>query len=317
MSVSVIHDGREWTGQAVRAAGGDAGASYAVADEAPFQTGDEFAIASITKTFTAALVLGEVEKGTISLDEPVPDLDGLEGLNAELGITPHQLLQHASGLVNYTAADDYAVREFTPTEAVAMSMRTPRLSVPGAAVHYANTNYLYLGLLLEHVTGRPYRELAEELLKSAGLARSKVDVPDHPGWVGFSSGSISSNVGDLARWGAALFTPGRVLSVAGVEQLTTIRDHNLALGTWPICPCWKDKATGVRNYTAIGHQAEMGAFNWYPRLGVSVAARMDPPSAEAGAHAATVGMALGDVFQRPAAPAAPTTEPSTVPSIRG
>ena len=111
-------------------------------------------------------------------------------------------------------------------------------------------------------------------------------------------------MGDLARWGTVLFLPGHVLSAASVDLLTTIRDHNMAMGTWPICPCWTDKVTGARNYTAIGHQAEMGAVNYYPRLKVSVAARIDPPSADAGAHSATLGMALGDVFQHPDAASA-------------
>lgn len=306
VAVSVVFDGREWSGESVNNPTGTGVATYAVASggPAPFRLADEYAIASITKTFTAALVLREVEAGTIALDEPVLDLPGLEGLNTQRRITPRQLLQHASGLVNYTAADGYSVRAFSPLEAVAMSMRTAPLAAPGTEVSYANTNYLYLGLLLEHVTHRPYRDLARDLITSAGLAHTTVDVPDHPGWVGFSSGSISSSVGDLARWGTVLFLPGHVLSAASVDLLTTIRDHNMAMGTWPICPCWTDKVTGARNYTAIGHQAEMGAVNYYPRLKVSVAARIDPPSADAGAHSATLGMALGDVFQHPDAASA-------------
>ncbi len=302
VAVSVVYDGKEWSGESINNPNGRGVATYAVPSGgiAPFRIDDEFAIASITKTFTAALVLRAVEAGTIALDDPVPDLPGLEGLNAERRITPHQLLQHSSGLVNYTAADGFSVRAFSPLEAVAMSMRTAPLAAPGAAVSYANTNYLYLGLLLEHVTHRPYRDLARDLITSAGLAHTTVDVPNHPGWVGFSSGSISSSVGDLARWGTVLFTPGQVFSAASVDLLTTIRDHNMAMGTWPICPCWKDKVTGARNYTAIGHQAEMGAVNYFPLLKVSVAARIDPPSADAGAHSATLGMALGDVFQHPA-----------------
>jgi CubicO group peptidase (beta-lactamase class C family)/peptidoglycan/LPS O-acetylase OafA/YrhL len=276
-----------------------------------FGVNDVFPIASLTKTFTMALVLREVEKATIDLDAPVPPLDGIGDLNESLGITPRMLLSHASGLVNYTNADDFSARTLTPVDAVAMSLRTPLRSSPGTTVYYANTNYLYLGLLLEHVTGRPYRDLVAEMVASVGLSDSDVDVVRGKGWVGSSSGGMSSSLPDLARWIDGLYTPGKVLSERSIEMISTLSDLKIATGMWPICPCSTDPATGARRYTAIGHQAEFGAINEFPASGVSVVVRLDPPNEAAGAEAADLGRVLSAIIGAPAGPSTGPQKPAT------
>jgi CubicO group peptidase (beta-lactamase class C family) len=316
VAVSVAAGGERWHGASgpvavpgAAASGAASGAPPGVAPGASagvsppaFGVGDPFPIASLTKTFTLALVLREVERGTIDLDAPVPPLPGIGELNERLGITPRQLLQHASGLVNYTNADEFTVTELTPADAVAISMRTPLRSAPGTKVYYANTNYLYLGLLVEHVTGRRYPELVADMIERIRLAQSAVDVVRGKGWVGFSSGGMSSSLPDLAAWLEALYSPGVILAPESIQMISALTDLRLALGMWPICPCWTDPTTGERGYTAIGHQAEFGAINRYPKAGISVAVRIDPPSPEAGALAADLGRALAAALASPAVP---------------
>lgn len=63
-----------------------------------------------------------------------------------------------------------------------------------------------------------------------------------PGWTGFASGGIHSTVVDLARWGEALFTPGRVVPEKQAALLATLDEHNLALGTATV-PLFDRRAT--------------------------------------------------------------------------
>ena len=104
-----------------------------------------------------------------------------------------------------------------------------------------------------------------------------------------------SRVGDLARWGDALFTPGRVLSPAMLAQFMTLDPHDVGIGTWPICPCYTD-GTGVRRYTALGHHTVAGALEHYPATGLTVAVRVSPEGGAAGGLAADLGLRLSNLF---------------------
>jgi CubicO group peptidase (beta-lactamase class C family)/peptidoglycan/LPS O-acetylase OafA/YrhL len=280
VAVAVAVAGRTWAGDAHRP-----GAT------ALTRAGDDYGVASVTKTFTVALVLSEVAAGRIGLDAPVPALPGVGRPPAGAAITPRLLLQHASGLVDYGSAAGYdPKRPLTPTEAVRLSLGNPLLWPPGEGVNYANSNYLYLGLLLEHVTGQPYEKLLESMVKSLGLARTRAERGGGPGWTGFSSGGIRSTVIDLARWGAALFAPGGVLPDNLVALLTTLDDHNVGLGTWPLCPCWTDDR-GEKRYTAIGQNSGHGGLYYFPE-GMILALHMEPPVEGSDTRTASLGDAL-------------------------
>jgi D-alanyl-D-alanine carboxypeptidase len=124
----------------------------------------EFRIGSITKTFVATAVLQLVGEGRLNLDEPVAGR--LSGLLANgQNITVRQLLNHTSGLPDYTAAPELFAgivenRVWDPRELVALAEKQPQAFDPGSAWMYSNTNYIVAGLLVEAVTGR---SLAREL----------------------------------------------------------------------------------------------------------------------------------------------------------
>jgi D-alanyl-D-alanine carboxypeptidase len=133
-----------------------------------------FKVASITKTFVATVVLQLVGEGRLSLDEPVGRR--LPGLLANGDtITVRQLLNHTSGLFNYT--DDPAVlqglvqnRVFTPRELVAIAETHPSTAPPGTKWAYSNTNYVVAGLLVEAVTGHQVgQELRRRVFEPLGL----------------------------------------------------------------------------------------------------------------------------------------------------
>lgn len=263
--VSLVVQGQQWLG----ASDGKRATSGRGLEE-PFQTH------SLTKTFTLALVLREAAGGRIALDAPLPTIRGVRRPPAALGITPRHLLSHTSGLADYTASPSYLDdRLYEPIQAVNLSLRQPLLHPAGAAVHYANSNFLYLGLLLEQVTGRPYRDLVADLAAQHGLAATTLG-ESRPGWVGFSSGGVISTMSDLGRWGAALFTPDAVIPAHLLAEATRLSSFNIGLGLWPLCPCWID-AAGHKRASAMGHEVGYGGLFHYPRQ-MTVMIGLDPPA---------------------------------------
>lgn len=123
----------------------------------PMRAGLRTRIASVTKTFTAAAVLGLAGEGRISLDAPVDRyLPGLIDRNGYDGrtITVRSLLRHTSGLPDhmdtFASADDYRFRHFEPEELVDRALTLP---APAPGWHYSTTNYVIAGLIVEKVSG--------------------------------------------------------------------------------------------------------------------------------------------------------------------
>ncbi|MFI7463901.1 serine hydrolase domain-containing protein [Nonomuraea sp. NPDC049646] len=163
-----VNDERgEWVGTAgVRELGGLA--------EPPAD--GRFRVGSVTKTFTAALVLSLVADGVLGLDDVVDD--HLPEFGLDRRITLRMLLQHTSGVFNFTGEyyEDGTVvpgivwsgkewvenrfRTYQPQELVRLALSKPARFEPGADWSYSNTNYVLVRLLVEKVTGRP---LAEEM----------------------------------------------------------------------------------------------------------------------------------------------------------
>ncbi len=257
MSVTVRQNGQSWTGSARN--GGAA--------PDPMQ---RYRSLSVTKTITAALVLRQVELGTIALDAPLPPLTGVSAPVAP-GLTVRLLLRHRSGLVDYNAAPGYvATAPLSPREAVELSLRAP-LRAPGDSVTaYTNSNYLYLGLLLEQVTGRPYGDLVSELAASIGMPSTRLEPPDRPGWPAFSSGGIMSTTADLALWGEALTTPGRVLRDSSLREMERFDESRAGLGMWTYCPCPSPDGKQI-----LGHHTATGGLFIVPGRGLVIAMRAD------------------------------------------
>jgi D-alanyl-D-alanine carboxypeptidase len=158
-------------------------------------------VGSITKTFTAAAVLQQVEKGRVRLDAPigayVPDLaPGERGRT----VTVRMLLDHTSGISDYLPSafpslagfpsledvspdslDDNRFRRFRPTELIRMGLEAPAAGEPGTTPGvYSNTNYILLGQLLERVTGTTYDDyITRHVIRRAGLRHT--GFPDGPG----------------------------------------------------------------------------------------------------------------------------------------
>ncbi len=175
-------DGRSWTGTS----------GYAdVKAGRPVTADTVFPIASMSKTFTAALILSLVDDGKLSLDAKVaPLLPGVRlgstGKPIPAAITVRMLLDHTSGLADFFFGKGIdkalmAARGATWTARRALTFVGTPLSKPGRSWHYSNTNYLLLGLLAERVGGAPFAEqVRERLFKPAGLEDAYVQVAEKP-----------------------------------------------------------------------------------------------------------------------------------------
>jgi D-alanyl-D-alanine carboxypeptidase len=134
-----------------------------VADRATgrtISTNDRFRVGSITKTFSAVVLLQLVDEGKLKLDKSVNSY--LPGLLPDNRITVRHVLSHRSGLYDYTndmfsrtVPGFEAVRNkvFGYKDLVGLSLRKPRTNAPGAAYSYSNTNFVVAGMLIEKLTG--------------------------------------------------------------------------------------------------------------------------------------------------------------------
>lgn len=139
-----------------------------------------FRIGSVTKTFTATVVLQLAGEGRLGLDDTVERwVPGSVPGAAE--ITVRQLLNHTSGLYNYTRdlTTDGILRDrfrrWTPHEVVTWAGRHGPDFPPGTSRAYNNTAYVLLGMVIEQVTGHPYGEQIERrILRPLDLRHTRV-----------------------------------------------------------------------------------------------------------------------------------------------
>lgn len=129
----------------------------------PFTANTPSQIYSVTKTFTAALVLELVNEGVLSLDAPLSTYVDRKELFPQLeDVTIHQLLAHESGYSDFwkepllmgTVAT-YPEMKWKPEEALKLVSQE---RAPGLPRHYSNTNYIMLGYIVEVVTGTPVED---------------------------------------------------------------------------------------------------------------------------------------------------------------
>ena len=148
----------------------------------------EVRIGSNTKAFVAVVVMQLVQEGKVGLDEPIetylPGLIRGEGIDGSK-ITVRQLLQHTSGLAEYTdttpgRSDIFQIKDHyaQPRDLLDTALGKPAAFEPGTQWAYTNTNYLVLGMLVERVSQRPVGEqIDERIVKKLGLSHTYFPAP--------------------------------------------------------------------------------------------------------------------------------------------
>ncbi|WP_443068463.1 serine hydrolase domain-containing protein [Streptomyces sp. NBC_01352] len=125
---------------------------------------DRFRIGSVTKIFTATVLLQLVDEKKLTLDSSVNR--HLPGLLPDSRITVRHVLSHRSGLYDYTnemfastvpGFEAVRTKAFTLRQLVERSLRRPRTGAPGAGYSYSNTNFVIAGMLVRKLTGHSLR----------------------------------------------------------------------------------------------------------------------------------------------------------------
>ncbi|MFJ6481820.1 MULTISPECIES: serine hydrolase domain-containing protein [unclassified Streptomyces] len=232
----------------------DVATGRAAIDQGRFRAG------SVTKTFTAAVVLQLAAEGRVDLDRPVrrylpgtvPDAYG--------AVTVRQLLNHTSGIPaadgpgdSFEAQWEHRFDVTDPRDQLVNALAKKREFTPGSAQHYLNINYTLLGVLVEKVTGTSYEEaVGRRILRPLGLhqtsfpsrTQTRIPGPHNRGYQAiakvdgsrelrdvtewnssdrWAAGDIISTTADLERFTKALFS-GRVVPAAQLEEMFTVPD---------------------------------------------------------------------------------------------
>lgn len=163
---------------------------YGLADMATNRAVDSNTIyhwASITKSFTAIAVMQLRDRGLLTLDDPivkyVPELRAVhDSFGAIDSVTIRQLLSHSSGFRNGTWpwGGDQPWHPFEPTrweQLVAMLPYTEILFKPGSRYGYSNPGYVYLGRVIESLSGDDYEVYMDKnVLRPLGMSHSYFDI---------------------------------------------------------------------------------------------------------------------------------------------
>ena len=220
-------------------------------EQRPNQIDTRFGIASGCKIFTAIGVCKLVEEGKLSFDSTLKSVLPFDFPEFEDSITVHHLLTHTSGVPDYfdeETMDDFAdlwkerpmyllrnLEDFLP-----MFQHQPMKFAPGERFHYNNAGYILLGLIIEKITGRTFRDyITEELFLAIGMKNSGYffmdQLPSNTaiGYVsentsniyslpivGGSDGGAFITAADMANFWKALIT-NQVLSVEMTKHLLT------------------------------------------------------------------------------------------------
>ena len=202
-------------------------------------------IGSVTKTYTTAVILSLASEGALTLDDKlskyVPDVP-----NGDV-ITLRQLLDHSSGLFNYTDDKTFqkspTTKVFQPIDLVHFSTQNPVYFAPGTSWHYSNTNFILLGMIAEQVGKAKIGALVRtRVLAKAGLASTffvgeepvtgtlapalsstgadATNVLD-PSW-SWSAGAIVATPSDVALWVEKIGSGTFYDAATQKELLTTV-----------------------------------------------------------------------------------------------
>ncbi|WP_433464256.1 serine hydrolase domain-containing protein [Spirillospora sp. CA-128828] len=249
----------------------------------------KFRIASNTKAFVATVLLQVEAEGKLSMNDTVDRwLPGLVAANGNDGrkITIRQLLNHTSGLPDYIndlrisgsyVADINPYKQWDPRTLVKAATSNKAQSAPGAEYHYANTNYVLAGMIIQAATGRhPADEVRSRIIEPLGLTDTtfpKADPKLYGNWlhgyftirdISFSNvqvlgaaGAMVSTQEDLADFTRALAS-GRLLPPAQQREMQQVVSAKTPYGLGVIIAQTPCGMAWMHNGAALGYFS-----HWY------------------------------------------------------
>ena len=195
----------------------------------------KFELRSITKQFTALLVLQLVNEGKLALDGHISDYLPYYRKDTGAKVTIHHLLSHTSGIPNFIAEPGFldgpaSRRHYTVQEFAQQHCSGDLQFEPGTKFAYSNSGYFLLGAILEEVSGKSYEDLLDQRIfrplgmkksgyahseailehRAAGYERTSVGLLKNARFydmsIPFAAGALYSTVRDLYLWDQALYT---------------------------------------------------------------------------------------------------------------
>ncbi len=254
----------------------------------PNQTDTKFRLASISKQFTAMLIMQFVQQGKLKLNVPISNyLPDYPKPNGSI-ITIHQLLTHTSGTPNYTSFPNFIKNNsrnpYTPAEFLNYFADSTLRFKPGEKFSYSNSGYFLLGILLEKVSGKSYEQvLHENILEPLGMnntgyehyntvLKNRASAYEKLGTsyinanyldmsILYAAGALYSTVEDLYLWDQALYT-NKLLQKENMELLfakhVPVQKRYYGYG-------WFIDEMGIGNtkerVQTISHSGEINGFN--------------------------------------------------------
>lgn len=232
----------------------------------------KYRIGSISKTFTATIIMKLVEQGKLSLSTPL-SIFFPQFKNADK-ITIEMLLRHRSGIFNFTNADDYPSWMEKPISKKDLVDKMVKYGVdfePDTRYEYSNSNYVLLTFIAEIVESKLFNEMLQDVIcKPCGLNNTyyggKITVRNNEaksylalsGWqpatetdmtVPAGAGAVVSTAFDLNKFLECLFKH-KVLAASSVKQMMEIKDqYGLGMFTAPFY-----------ERTAYGHTGGIDGF---------------------------------------------------------
>jgi len=254
-----------------------------LADSIPADTNTLYKIGSITKTYTATLVMQMIENDKLQLDQQLSDFYP-QVTNAD-SISIEMLLKHRSGIFNFTAEEGYLNRAEKPTSKQEILDRIYAYESdfkPGSQFQYSNSNYLLLTFILEDITNQSYQQLLQEnIADQLSLTNTYYDFPDNrtlsyvpaDPWnkemdtdasVPRGAGSIVSTAKEVAEFYHALFNE-KLISQESLQKMMEIQDgYGMALVKMPFY-----------KKTSYGHGGGIDGFQsraaYFPESNVTMA----------------------------------------------
>ncbi|MDZ7777258.1 MAG: serine hydrolase domain-containing protein [Bacteroidales bacterium] len=237
-SLSIFHDGKEVYQNAT---------GYAsVEDNIPATPETEYRAGSVSKIYTATIIMKLVEDKQLSLDEKLasfyPDIENAAKITIE------HLLQHRSGIFNFTSAKNYQKwmeQKVTPEQLIDTIRSKGSVFEPGEKMEYSNSNYVLLTYIAEKVTGKDFGQLLREIIfEPCNLTNTEYGDKIEPkkneaysyarlnSWsketetdmsVPSGAGAIVSTPAEINRFLNCLFA-GKLVKKESVDKMTTMKD---------------------------------------------------------------------------------------------
>ncbi|MEV8325801.1 serine hydrolase domain-containing protein [Kitasatospora sp. NPDC127121] len=204
-------------------------------DGTPMNSSWRFRVGSNSKMFNAVLVMQLAEQGLIDLDKPLRDYLPAGTLPDTWTMTGRQVMEHRAGIYDHTndlleqageettSAFEARIRTnvYAPRDLVAMSVKHGQQYTPGSRYSYSNTDFVLMGLAVEHLTGRPYEDvLRERIIEPLGLSKTSFVVPDQEIQGAHVTGYLTNDnrskplLDSTQQTGSWVWTAGAVISDA-------------------------------------------------------------------------------------------------------